>query len=200
MQKKVSGVIAIADQLKESARRTISALKKRGFRVGLLTGDNERAGDAVASKLGLDFVRSNILPGDKAQEIKALQSGGKIIAFVGDGINDAPALSQADIGIAMGKGTDVAIESGAVVLMHEDLAGVVTAIDLSRKVLRRIKQNLFWAFAYNTALIPVAAGILYPLFGIVFKPELGGLAMALSSVTVITLSLMLKRYKPELLV
>lgn len=200
MQKKVSGVIAIADQLKESARRTISALKKRGFRVGLLTGDNEKAGDAVARKLGLDFVRSNILPGDKAQEIKALQSGGKIIAFVGDGINDAPALSQADIGIAMGKGTDVAIESGAVVLMHEDLAGVVTAIDLSRKVLRRIKQNLFWAFAYNTALIPVAAGILYPLFGIVFKPELGGLAMALSSVTVITLSLMLKRYKPELLV
>jgi len=173
-------------------------LKKRGFSVGLLTGDNELSGNAIARKLGLDFVRANILPNEKATEIKSLQSDGKIVAFVGDGINDAPALSQADIGIAMGKGTDVAIESGEVVLMYDDLTGVVTAIDLSRKVLRRIKQNLFWAFAYNTALIPVAAGILYPLFGIVFKPELGGLAMAMSSVTVITLSLMLKRYKPEM--
>jgi len=198
IQNKIAGIIAIADQLKESAQRTINALKKRGFSVGLLTGDNELSGNAIARKLGLDFVRANILPNEKATEIKSLQSDGKIVAFVGDGINDAPALSQADIGIAMGKGTDVAIESGEVVLMYDDLTGVVTAIDLSRKVLRRIKQNLFWAFAYNTALIPVAAGILYPLFGIVFKPELGGLAMAMSSVTVITLSLMLKRYKPEM--
>ena len=195
----INGVIAIADQLKTSARRTINTLRKRGFRVGLLTGDNERAGKAIAHQLGLDFVRANVLPGEKATEIKTLQSDGNVIAFVGDGINDAPALTQADIGIAMGKGTDVAIESGDVVLMIEDLTGVVTAIDLSRKVLRRIKQNLFWAFAYNAALIPVAAGILYPLFGIVFKPELGGLAMAMSSVTVISLSLMLKRFKPSYL-
>jgi len=198
IQNKIVGVIAIADQLKESALRTVNALKSRGFEVGLITGDNWKAGNAIARKLGLDFVQANILPNEKAKEIKKLQSNGKVVAFVGDGINDAPALSQANIGIAMGKGTDVAIESGEVVLMYDDLIGVVTAIDLSRKVLRRIRQNLFWAFAYNTALIPVAAGILYPLFGIVFKPELGGLAMAMSSVTVISLSLMLKRYKPEM--
>jgi len=198
IQNKIAGIIAIADQLKESARRTISSLQQRGFEVGLITADNWMAGNAIARKLGLDFVQANILPNEKAMELKKLQSNGKVVAFVGDGINDAPALSQANIGIAMGKGTDVAIESGEVVLMYDDLTGVVTAIDLSRKVLRRIKQNLFWAFAYNTALIPVAAGILYPLFGIVFKPELGGLAMAMSSVTVITLSLMLKRYKPAM--
>jgi len=197
IQNKIAGIIAIADQLKESARRTISSLQQRGFEVGLITGDNWMAGNAIARKLGLDFVQANILPNEKAMELKKLQSNGKVVAFVGDGINDAPALSQANIGIAMGKGTDVAIESGEVVLMYDDLTGVVTAIDLSRKVLRRIKQNLFWAFAYNTALIPVAAGILYPLFGIVFRPEFGGLAMAMSSVTVITLSLMLKRFKPS---
>ena len=198
VQNKIAGIIAIADRLKESAQRTINALKDRGFEVGLITGDNWSAGNVIARKLGLDFVQANILPNEKANEIKTLQLNGKVVTFVGDGINDAPALSQADIGIAMGKGTDVAIESGDVVLMYDDLGGVVTAIELSRKVLRRIRQNLFWAFAYNTALIPVAAGILYPLFGIVFKPELGGLAMAMSSVTVITLSLMLKRYKPEM--
>ncbi len=198
VQNKIAGIIAIADRLKESAQRTINALKDRGFEVGLITGDNWSAGNVIARKLGLDFVQANILPNEKANEIKTLQLNGKVVTFVGDGINDAPALSQADIGIAMGKGTDVAIESGDVVLMYDDLGGVVTAIELSRKVLRRIRQNLFWAFAYNTALIPVAAGILYPLFGIVFKPELGGLAMAMSSVTVISLSLMLKRYKPEM--
>ncbi|MBN2601813.1 MAG: copper-translocating P-type ATPase, partial [Candidatus Marinimicrobia bacterium] len=198
IQSKIAGIVAIADHLKESARRTVNALKSRGFEVGLITGDNWKAGNAIARKLGLDFVQANILPNEKANEIKKLQSNGKVVAFVGDGINDAPALSRANIGIAMGKGTDVAIESGDVVLMYEDLTGVVTAIDLSRKVLRRIKQNLFWAFAYNTALIPVAVGILYPLFGIVFKPELGGLAMAMSSVTVISLSLLLKRFKPEI--
>lgn len=194
----ISGIIAIADRLKESARRTIQALRKRGFEVGLITGDNWKAGNAIARELGLDFVQANVLPGSKVQELQKLQANEKIVAFVGDGINDAPALTRADIGIAMGGGTDVAVESGDVVLMYADLTAVVTAIDLSRKVLRRIRQNLFWAFAYNAALIPVAAGILYPLFGIVFKPELGGLAMALSSVTVISLSLLLKRFKPEM--
>lgn len=198
MPEKIVGLIAIADRLKESARRTVQALRKRGFEVGLITGDNWQAGNAIARELGLDFVQANVLPGGKAQELQKLQADGKVVAFVGDGINDAPALSMADIGIAMGGGTDVAVESGDVVLMYTDLTAVVTAIDLSRKVLRRIRQNLFWAFAYNAALIPVAAGILYPLFGIVFKPELGGLAMALSSVTVISLSLLLKRFKPEM--
>jgi len=192
----VAGLICIADPVRESAAAVIKALKKQGFEVGLLTGDNSRTAAAVARSLAIDLVRANILPQDKAKEIQNLQIDGQVVAFVGDGINDAPALARADIGIAMGRGTDIAIESGDVVLMHEDLSGVITAIDLSRKVLRRIKQNLFWAFAYNTALIPVAAGILYPLLGIVFRPELGGLAMALSSVTVISLSLMLKRYKP----
>jgi len=193
---RVAGLITIADPVRESATRVIAELKKLGLKIGLLTGDNSRTAAAVAQNLTIDLVRANILPQDKAKEIKSLQTDGQVVAFVGDGINDAPALVQADIGIAMGRGTDVAIESSDVVLMHEDLSGVITAIDLSRKVLRKIKQNLFWAFAYNTALIPVAAGILYPLLGIVFRPELGGLAMALSSVTVISLSLMLKRYKP----
>lgn len=197
MAEQIVGLIAVADRLKESARATVQALRKRGFEVGLITGDNWQAGNAIARELGLDFVQANVLPGGKAQELQKLQADGKAVAFVGDGINDAPALSMADIGIAMGGGTDVAVESGDVVLMYTDLTAVVTAIDLSRKVLRRIRQNLFWAFAYNAALIPVAAGILYPLFGIVFKPELGGLAMALSSVSVISLSLLLKRFKPE---
>jgi Cu+-exporting ATPase len=195
----VAGLIAIADPVRESGAPVIKALKKQGLKVGLLTGDNSRTAVAIAQNLAIDLVRANILPQDKAKEIQALQADGQIVAFVGDGINDALALAQADIGIAMGRGTDIAIESGDVVLMHEELSGVITAIDLSRKVLRRIKQNLFWAFAYNTALIPVAAGILYPLLGIVFRPELGGLAMALSSVTVISLSLMLKRYKPGII-
>jgi Cu+-exporting ATPase len=196
INQQVAGLIAIADPVRESAADVILELKKQGLKVGLLTGDNSRTAAAVAQSLEMDLVRANILPQDKAKEIQALQADNQVVAFVGDGINDAPALAQADIGIAMGRGTDVAIESGDVVLMQEDLSGVITALSLSRKVLRRIKQNLFWAFAYNTALIPIAAGILYPLWGIVFRPELGGLAMALSSVTVITLSLLLKRYRP----
>ena len=128
--------------------------------------------------------------------MKRLQAGGEVLAFVGDGINDAPALAQADLGIAIGSGTDVAIESGDIVLVRDNIVDVVAAIELSRKVMSRIKGNLFWAFAYNTALIPVAAGLLYPFFGITFRPELAGLAMALSSVTVVSLSLLLKGYIP----
>ena len=153
----------------------------------------------MASQIGIEHVLSEVLPKDKAVEVKKLQDNGEVVAFVGDGINDAPALAQADVGIAIGSGTDVAIETGDIVLMKGDLVDAVAAVQLSKKVFQRIKQNLFWAFAYNTALIPVAAGILYPFYGITFRPELAGLAMAMSSVTVISLSLMLKNYIPPVI-
>jgi Cu+-exporting ATPase len=137
-----------------------------------------------------------VLPQEKAGAVRKLQEAGNVVAFVGDGINDAPALAQADVGIAIGSGTDVAIESAEIVLIRDDLMDAVSGIQLSRKVMARIKQNIFWAFAYNAALIPVASGILYPFFGITLKPEVSGLAMAMSSVTVVSLSLMLKRYRP----
>jgi len=162
----------------------------------MITGDNARSAAAVAGQLGIKEVLSEVLPEDKSNEIKRLQQSGSKVAFVGDGINDAPALAQADVGIAIGSGTDVAIETGEIVLMKDDLLHVVAAIELSRKVISRIKLNIFWAFAYNVALVPVAAGALYPAFGITFRPELAGLAMALSSVTVISFSLLLKKYIP----
>ncbi len=163
----------------------------------MITGDNSRTAHAIARKIGIDRVVAEVLPQDKAVEVKALQEKGEIVAFVGDGINDAPALAQADVGIAIGSGTDVAIESGDVVLIKDDLRDAVAAIQLSKKVMGRIKGNIFWAFAYNAALIPVGAGVLYPFYGFTFRPELAALAMALSSVTVVTLSLLLKNYIPE---
>jgi Cu+-exporting ATPase len=190
------GIIAIADTLKSAAATAVQELQQSGLKVKMLTGDNQRIALAIGAELGITDVVAEVLPTEKAAAIQHLQQKGERVAFVGDGINDAPALAQADFGIAMGSGTDIAIESGDIVLMHSDPRDVLAAIQLSRKVMSKIKQNLFWAFAYNTALIPVAAGLLYPLFGIVFKPELGGLAMALSSVTVISLSLLLKRYLP----
>lgn len=193
---KVSGVIAIADRLKETAGDAVSELKKMNLKVVMVTGDNARSASAVARQLGIGEVLSEVLPEDKANEVKSLQQGGSAVAFVGDGINDAPALAQADVGIAIGSGTDVAIETGDIVLIRDDLLDGVAAIQLSRKVISRIRQNIFWAFAYNAALVPLAAGVLYPFFGITFRPELAGLAMALSSVTVVTLSLLLKRYIP----
>ncbi len=193
---KPSGVLAISDQLKSSAAPAVAELKGMGLQVAMITGDNARSAAAVAGELGIDTVLSEVLPEEKAMEIKRLRQAGNRVAFVGDGINDAPALAESNVGIAIGSGTDVAIETGDIVLMTGDLRDAVAAIQLSRKVLSRIKLNIFWAFAYNAALVPVAAGVLYPRFGITFRPELAGLAMALSSVTVISFSLLLKKYIP----
>jgi len=192
----IGGIIAIADTLKERTKDAIKAFKNMKFNVAMITGDNARTANAIAKQIGIDNVLAEVLPQDKADEVKKLQEKGEVVAFVGDGINDAPALAQSDVGIAIGSGTDVAIESGEIVLIKDNLMDAVASVQLSKKVMSRIKQNLFWAFAYNTALIPVAAGILYPFFGITFKPELAGLAMAMSSVTVVSLSLLLKRYMP----
>ncbi len=193
---KICGLIAIAGTVKETTKDVIKWFKKMKLNVFMITGDNNRTANAIARQIGIENVLAEILPKDKATEVKRLQEKGGVVAFVGDGINDAPALAQADVGIAIGSGTDIAIESAEIVLIKDDLMDAVAAVQLSKKVISRIKQNLFWAFSYNAALIPVAAGILYPFWGITFKPELAGLAMAMSSVTVVTLSLMLKGYIP----
>jgi len=192
-----SGVIAIADTLKPTTKEAIARFRAMGISVGMITGDNRRTADAIARQAGIDRVLAEVMPQDKEAEVRALQAKGEVVAFVGDGINDAPALAQANVGIAIGSGTDVAIESGDIVLIRDDLIDAVAAIQLSRKVMGRIQGNIFWAFAYNAALIPIAAGVLYPSFGITFRPELAALAMAASSVTVVTLSLLLKTYIPE---
>jgi len=192
----LSGIIAIADTLKETTKDAIEGLKKMNLKVVMITGDNERTAHAIAEQVGIQDVIAEVLPQEKSQEVKRLQESGEIVAFVGYGINDAPALAQSDVGIAIGSGTDVAIESGEIVLIKDDIEDAVAGVQLSKKVMSRIKQNLFWAFAYNVVLIPVAAGVLYPTFGIIFRPEFAGLAMALSSVSVLTLSLLLKGYVP----
>jgi Cu+-exporting ATPase len=194
--RKLIGLIGVADTIKETSHRAISELKNMDIELVMLTGDNEHTARAIAHELGISEVRAEVLPQEKANEVKRMQKGGRLVSFVGDGINDAPALAQADVGIATGSGTDIAIESGDIVLMQGEMIDAAAAIQLGRKVMSRIKQNLFWAFAYNTALIPVAAGLLYPFLGIAFRPELAGFAMAMSSVTVVTLSLLLKRYVP----
>jgi Cu+-exporting ATPase len=190
-----AGIVAVADTLKETTKAAIEELKKMKINVWMITGDNERTANAIASQVGIENVIAEVLPSDKANEVKKLQDKGEIVAFVGDGINDAPALAQSDVGIAIGSGTDIAIESGKIVLIKDDLMDSVAGIQLSKKVMSRIKQNLFWAFAYNTALIPVAAGVLYSI-NITFRPEYAAFAMALSSVTVVSLSLLLKGYVP----
>jgi len=193
---KIMGIIGVADHIKESTFKAVRYMKDLNLEVIMMTGDNKRSAEAIAEKIGISRVLAEVLPEDKANEVKRLQEEKKIVSFVGDGINDAPALAQADVGIAIGTGTDIAIETGDIILMKGELTDGVAAIQLARKVMSRIRQNLFWAFAYNTALIPVAAGLLYPFFRIDFRPELAGFAMAMSSVTVITLSLLLKRYTP----
>lgn len=190
------GVIAIADTIKETSPAAVQAVAGMGLAVVMITGDNQRTADAVARQVGIGRVIAEVLPEDKEREVAALQKSGEVVAFVGDGINDAPALARSDVGIAVGSGTDVAIESGDIVLTRDDLLDAAAAIQLSRKVMTRIKQNIFWAFAYNAALIPLAAGLLYPLTGYTFSPELAALAMAASSVTVVSLSLLLKSYIP----
>ncbi|MBA1434486.1 copper-translocating P-type ATPase [Bombilactobacillus bombi] len=187
------GLIAIQDTPKPSAIPTIAALKNQGLKTVMLTGDNERVAQAIGQQVGIDQVIANVLPSDKADTIKELQQQGHV-AFVGDGINDAPALTTADVGIAMGSGTDIAIESGGIVLVRNDLRGVVQALELSKKTFKRIKLNLFWAFIYNALGIPIAAG-LFVGWGLLLSPELAGLAMALSSISVVFSSLLLNKTK-----
>jgi len=197
----ISGIIAISDTIKENAKDAIKALKAKGIEIIMLTGDNERTANAVASKLNINRVIADVLPQQKEEVVAKLKTEeGKIVAMVGDGINDAPALARADLGIAIGSGTDVAKETGGIILIKDDIKDVITALDLGKKTVSKIKQNLFWAFAYNTGLIPIAAGALVPILGLgVFGwlPILAGLAMAMSSVTVVTNSLLLGKYKPK---
>lgn len=198
VNKRVVGLIAVADTLKKFSKEAIQKLRKMGKEVIMITGDNKRTANAIAKQLGIDYVLAEVLPKDKEKEIKKLQKKGKIVAMVGDGINDAPALAQADIGIAVGAGTDVALETGQIVLMKNDLRDVVNAIDLSSYSFKKIKQNLFWAFFYNSMFIPVAAGLLYPFTGFLLNPIIAGIAMAFSSVSVVSNSLLMRRYKPKL--
>jgi Cu+-exporting ATPase len=191
------GLIAVADVLKPDAAPTVAALREAGITVVMLTGDRRDTAAAIARQAGIEGVLAEIPPEGKAAAVKALQAEGRRVAMVGDGINDAPGLAQADVGIAMGSGTDVAIEAADVTLMRPDLGGVVDALDLSRHTIRIVKQNLVWAFGYNVVLIPVAAGVLYPVWGVLLSPMLAGAAMAFSSVSVVTNSLRLKRWRPR---
>ena len=196
-EKEVLAIITIEDTIKENSVKAINSLHKMGIETSLVSGDNKNTSEKVAQKVGINDVISEVLPQGKLDYVKKIQSLNKIVAFIGDGINDAPSLTKADVGIAMGTGTDVAIESGDMILVNGDLLNAVAGIQISKKTMSRVKLNLFWAFAYNVILIPIAAGILIP-WGIFFRPEYSAFAMALSSVTVITLSLLLKRYVPEI--
>jgi Cu+-exporting ATPase len=190
------GAIAVADVARNEAAEAVSRLKAMGLSVTMITGDNPRAAQAIAAQVGIDDVRAEVLPDRKAAAVKALQQEGRRVAMVGDGINDAPALAQADVGIAIGRGTDIAIEAGDITLIRDDLRLVPEAIRLSRATLTNIRQNLFFAFFYNSLGIPVAAGALYPLIGTLLNPAIAAGAMAFSSVSVVTNALRLRRYRP----
>lgn len=201
MASKSSGVISlisVADVIKDNSKKAIDYLHSMGIKTTMVSGDNINTSQIIAQKVGIDEVKAELLPGEKLAYVKQLQDKGEVVAFIGDGINDAPSLSQANVGIAIGTGTDVAIDSGDIILINGDLLNAVAGLQISKKTISRVKLNLFWAFAYNIILVPIAAGILYP-WHVVFMPEYGALAMALSSVSVITLSLLLKRYTPEVL-
>jgi Cu+-exporting ATPase len=189
---RLAGMIAIADPVKPSTPIALAALRARGIRIVMLTGDNHTTAEAVGRDLGITDIRAEVLPQDKAEIVKALRAEGRVVAMAGDGVNDAPALAAADVGIAMGTGTDVAIESAGITLLKGDLAGLAKAHSLSRATMRNIRQNLFFAFFYNAAGVPIAAGILYPFFGILLSPIIGAAAMALSSVSVIGNALRLR--------
>ncbi|MGO1529407.1 MAG: HAD-IC family P-type ATPase, partial [Senegalia sp. (in: firmicutes)] len=197
INEKLAGIIAVADTVKENSMEAIKKLHEMNIEVAMITGDNKRTANAIAKQVGIDIVLAEVLPEDKAEEVKKLQNKDKKVAMVGDGINDAPALAQADVGMAIGSGTDVAMESADIVLMKSDIMDVVTAIELSKATIKNIKQNLFWAFAYNILGIPLAAGLLYMFGGPKLNPMFAAAAMSLSSVSVLTNALRLKGFKPS---
>jgi Cu+-exporting ATPase len=190
---RVAAVIAVADPIKDSTPEAIKALQAQGVRIVMLSGDSRKTAEAVGRQLGIEEVIAEVLPEQKVETVKSLQARGRVVAMAGDGINDAPALAQAHVGIAMGTGTDVAIESAGVTLVKGDLRGIVKAIRLSHATMRNVKQNLFFAFFYNALGVPIAAGVLYPFVGLLLSPMLAGAAMAMSSVSVVTNALRLRK-------
>jgi Cu2+-exporting ATPase/Cu+-exporting ATPase len=195
VKNQVLGLVLVADDLKPKAAAAISSLHKLGIKVIMLTGDHKNTAHYIATQVGIDEVAAEVMPADKLEKIKALQAQGHLVAMAGDGINDAPALAQSDVGIAMSTGTDVAIESAGITLLHGDISKISQAIRLSRLTMNGIKQNLFWAFIYNIIGLPLAAGVFYPVFGWLLNPVFAGLAMAGSSVSVVANSLRLKGKK-----
>ncbi|NLZ81175.1 MAG: HAD-IC family P-type ATPase, partial [Clostridiales bacterium] len=196
-EKKLLGIIAVADVVKPTSKKAIEQFKAMGIDVVMLTGDNKKTGEAIRQQLNIDRVVAEVLPQDKEREIREIQESGKKVAMIGDGINDAPALARADVGIAIGAGTDVAIESADIVLMKSDLLDAVTAVQLSKATIKNIKENLFWAFFYNTLGIPLAAGLLFIPFGIKLNPMFAAAAMSLSSVFVVSNALRLRFFKTK---